>query len=183
MFLRYFTLAAALLMVIVQPVKSDNNELEAALREALLTDYNINILQSIFYPDDGSDFSEADITIDIVVNNINYPNRDGAFSCSIEGHYACHLKEQLHISAVGNLKSYLKRFMHFLQPADIAFYKLLTSVTGGFYLYNKFEMHLYIRNLTYNPISYDFQSAMEGLFKWVSLKYLCFISERITMFA
>ena len=165
MFLQYFTLSAALLMVIVQPVKSDSNEWEAALREALHIDVNINILQSIFYPDDGSDFSEADIIIDIFVNYIAYSNNEGVFSCPNEGHSCSLTIQQLHVSTVGSVKSYLKRFMYAIKPADVVFYEILSSITGGFNMYYTFSINLYIQNLTNNPDQFKLQSAMERLCK------------------
>ena len=105
-----------------------------------------------------------DLVTKRILANTNY---DTAFPCPSMGHW-CFMDQLLHISAVGNLKSYLKRFMFLVQLTDIAFFNLLSSVTGGFNLYYTFHMDLYIQNLTRNPLQFEFQSAMEKLFKWVS---------------
>ena len=134
------------------------------LKEALLTEDNINNLRNKFYPNDGSIVSEVYIQVDI----------HAAKQCESDFTYT------LHITNLWNIKSYLRKFLKFLIFTDLTFYNVLSTLTnindgrvhyaenfypeGDIFLYNNELASMMSCNGSPDMI----EPCLESLFSWVS---------------
>ena len=96
----------------------DDMTLYRKLKEAILTEDNMNNLQNIIYPNDGSVVTDFDLEVWIT-----------SLPCNQEySHKAC----TLHISSNSKeIKSYLTKFLTFLMFTDLTFYKVLSTLTNS----------------------------------------------------
>ena len=141
-----------------------NSSLYEKMREALLTEDNINRLRNIFYPNDGSVVSDVQIAVFV-------PATD---QCTM-GHFSYTF--MVHVTSSWDIKSYLTKFLVFLKFTDLTFYTVLSTLTNS--NNNTFDIFDYYYNggmvtlgdKSWCPQNYDgevFEPCLESLFSWVS---------------
>ena len=187
--LEYFT-SATILVVVLSSLATANScypfqgcEIYKELRKALLTEDNIYLLQTLFYPSDGSVISEADfqVTVNVqhIINNNNYA--DGAFKADencgcFDVMCKCRM-DKIHIVSTNSveIKRYLGVFMLFVNLTDVSFYNMLALLLNyqdnydPWIDYGDLDLELFINNLTDNPDIDTYHAVLLSLLTWVSI--------------
>jgi len=153
------------------------------IKNGLLTKSNIYTLQCIFYPDDGSIASEVELCVCVLF--ANQSNDEFDCWCPQECYSPSYgVTFTLHISTNSwNIKSYLEKFLNYIQFTDITFYNILSTLINYqdannlWVLYTESELST-ITIVLSNTTDFNSQDELSlylpimSLFKWVSVSYL-----------
>ncbi len=161
-----------------------SKELDKALQKALLTDNNLDTLQSIFYPTRKPQDAYVEIQINYEVKNITSSCSSSSDSdCSFSYEYSCNCYKRTDVVAITSpvnndqaLFFYVSNFFWIIRSVDVTFFSLLNRFIVDEYLnfvdYSDLNTYwpkitLEINYLSTNPIRKDLHYAAEILFSWV----------------